>query len=530
MDEWVEAQLLPTNQRDAYYESALIDYLVTNLDWSDVTSLIDIKKVVEMNLKKISTITVSGVASGALDRLTRKLFLYLHTKRVEVDSTLDKLLKSIQKGLKITTPLVEQVYEDGASNLVITVPDYDKEDEDTAKVLVLLIGFCCTIHQTDVNNLKINVDSKLGSGKLTISSTYRKLVSDLTVSAKHPSGLYAGERYTFKSSFTGTVVDMIAAMRLLNHKQEFIRKRKFPNKSNKTPTSFNDLQETFNASTGLKGTGEQSFVQKFIKASLSSAVKKHNKGFPGGWIHSSRTSNNVKGDSALLNVLGWTEKCPSNLKMLEVLFNTVDPVEDPKSKEKFRIVNLTQDKRNMLHQEFRTAVCLTLPRIDTSKPDNHESDMKIDPLSVKDLTICNNFVKSRRDCVVDALNESYALRVSLKNPKSKTKEVHYKIFRDRLLGSSANVPLIDAKGKLFNNFSSLPPKTQKFLRDKFRYPIKRTSEETTEEMAVDSNVEETGDAGASAPPLKRRKKITRGQAKEAVRKSGRLAALRKESE
>jgi hypothetical protein len=132
------------------------------------------------------------------------------------------MLKTLQKSLTITTSLVEQFYKDDISSLVITVPDYE-DDEDTCKVLVSLIAFAGKIHGCRVENIKILKDFKLGSGKLSISGSNKKLMQDIQASAQNPSGLYAGERYKFQSGFQGNLVDMIAAMRLLNLKSEFIR-------------------------------------------------------------------------------------------------------------------------------------------------------------------------------------------------------------------------------------------------------------------------------------------------------------------
>jgi hypothetical protein len=500
-----------------------MDIIISNGDLSNVNSLQDCKLLTTVALKEAVEITSAGVANGALDRVTRKIWLWHHTKSVEVDTNLDKMLKTLQKSLTITTSLVEQFYKDDISSLVITVPDYE-DDEDTCKVLVSLIAFAGKIHGCRVENIKILKDFKLGSGKLSISGSNKKLMQDIQASAQNPSGLYAGERYKFQSGFQGNLVDMIAAMRLLNLKSEFIRRRKFAKDSGKTPVSFNTLQESFNTTSGLKSGSDQPYVTRFIKAALSSCIKSHNKNFPGGWIHSARVNNNVKSDFALLNILGWTEKVPSNHKMLEVIFNSVDPIDDSE-KPKLKIVNITGDKRNFTHQEFRTAVALTLPRLDTSSPQFNEDQMKLDPLSVKSLTICNNFVKDRRDVLVDSLNESYALRVSLKNPKSKTREVHYKISRERTLGLSANVPLIDSKGVRYTTFKDVPIRTQKFLREKFRYPVKRTSETETQQMEVEQTEQPAADSQPGVPSAKKQK-LTRGQARATTRKSGRLASLR----
>jgi len=486
-----------------------------------VASLQDCKLVVSTLLGRIVTITTAGIANGAVDRVTRKLWLYLNTNSIESNKELDKMLKSFQKTLTFQTSLVEQFYKDGESNLVITFPDFEDE-EDSLKVAVLLVTFAGKLHGSSVNNIKINKDPKLGTGKLSISGTYKKLIADLQASASNPSGLYAGDRFKFSSGFTGNLVDMIAAMRLLNLKSEFIRKRKFSKESGRSPVSFNALQESFNTATGMKSGSDQPFISRYVKAVLNSCIKSHNKNFPGGWVHSSRVNNSVKSDFALLNVLGWTEKTPSHHKMLEVLFNTVDPVDE--SNKKFKLVNITSDKRNFSHQEFRTAVALTLPRIDTTSPSKHEEDVKYDPLSVRSLTICNNFVCDKRDQLVDSLNESYALKVSLKNPKSKTKEVHYKISRERMLNSSVNIPLKDSKGKVYSSFKELPQGTQKFLREKFRYPVKRRNDSDSQQMEVETqnvpaSVEHAGEAS------QKRRKLTRGQARDAIRKSGRLASL-----
>jgi len=475
-------------------------------------------------------ITSAGVASGAIDRITKKLFLFIQNKE-SGNSELEKLLKTLQKSLRLSTSIIEQFYNAGESILVITVPEYNDEDEDTRKCLALLVGAALVLHQTKIENVRLVKDNSLGLGKVTITKSLSKLVADLSASAQNSTGLFAGDVYKFSSGVEFNLVEMVAAMRLLNHKQEFIRKRKFSKDSGKSSVSYNMLLETFNTSTGLKGSGEQSYAIRFIKAMMASCVKAHNKGFPGGWIHASRNRNKVKSDFALLNSLGWTEKCPSNHKMLEVLFNTVDlhDKKDPSSKD--RIVNITQDKRKFLFQEFRTAVALTLPRIDTSKPAEHSADMKRDPLSVRSLQICNNFCTAKRDLLVDSLNEAYVLRVSQKNPKSKTKEIHYKIFRDKMLNSSSNIPLIDAKGKSFDKFSNLPQKTQSFLREQFRYPVKPAVPATSVANApgivpeVEMNVGGEQPQTQSVPP-KRTRTMTRGQAKEAVRKSGRLAQLR----
>jgi hypothetical protein len=449
-----------------------------------------------------------------------KIFLFKNSEKLSKDSKIGKLLKIADKTLTLKNPLITQTYIDGCSNLTLTMSNFDESDEATLKVVAHLVSFACALHATKPERVIINKDRNYGEGKLTISSSLNKLIDTLISSAQHPQGLFVGDQYNFSSGFKGTLVSILAAMRLLNRKSEFLRRRKFSD-SSKSPTSYNVLQETFNSMSSLKRDNSLDFVINFTKAVLASSVKPYNDGFPGGWIHSSRAINGVKSDFALANILGWTEKVPSHHKMMEVLFNTVDPPSDTTGLKKDTVVNLTQDKRNFTHREFRTALALTLPRIRLSQ--GNCDDMLLDPFSVRSLKICNNFCSGKREILVDRLNESYGLRVSLKNPKSKTREVHYKNSRDRLLNASSNMPLIDGDGKEWQ-FSALPKKVQKFFRDKFRYPEDRKRDRTVDDTTDPDNAD-VGMTDATQPPGKRRK-VTRGVANETVRKSGRLAALK----
>jgi hypothetical protein len=397
-------------QRDARFESALIDILVSKTEISTVNSIQDCTLFVKNHLKDVIEITAAGVASGAIDRLVRKVWIYQCTKSIEVDTQLDKLLKGLQKNLKITNPLIEQVYVGHDSWLLLTLPDVDIENEDSAKVLTLLVSMACALHATDITKVKFQKDSSYGTGNLTISNTMKKLVNDIVASAKNPIGIFPGEIKLFKSGFKGTICDMLAAMRLLNINQEFLRRTKFTKESQKVPVSFFELQESFNAYSFIKDHGD-SYVKKFIKATFSSCIKQHNKGFPSGWIHSVRSQNGVKSDMTTLNVLGWTEMVPSNYKFNEVIYTTVDSVKqitDGKETSIKKLVNLTQDKRRFLHQEFRTAVALTMPQLDsTASQDAWEVDLKRDPLKIRSLLIPKNFAGGKRETLVDALNQSF---------------------------------------------------------------------------------------------------------------------------
>jgi hypothetical protein len=521
-EEWIESKLLPTATRNAYFEDILLDSLLSKVGETQLKTIADAKIFTTTTLEKWVKIDIAATVSGAIDRLAMRVFIFNNTKRLEKDSKLGKLLKIADRSLTIKNPIVSQAYERTKSTLVLTFPEFDESDEATAKAVSHLIALACALHSTKPENVSILRDRTYGSGKVTISSTMNKLIDAFISSAHHPQGLYLGEVFNYPTGFKGNLVTLLAAMRLLNIKGEFVRKRKFAKDSGKSPVSFNSLQETFNTLSGLKTDNSMAYTVNCVKAILSSSVKAHNKGFPGGWINSSRSINLVKSDFALINLLGWTEKVPSHHKLVEVIFNTVDTPNEETGADKHKLVNITQDKRHFSHREFRTAVALTLPRI-VFKNRKPEADVKLDPFSVRDLAICNNFCRDRRDLLVDRLNESYGFRVSLKNPKSKTREIHYKMSRDRLLAESANIPLINAEGEVFDTFSDLPKAIQKYLRDTFRYPVKRGRDEAShagDEASMEVDAE--GANTVSQPPQKK-KRVTRGQSAAATRKSGRLA-------
>jgi len=101
--------------------------------------------------------------------------------------------------------------------------------------------------------------------------------------------------------------------------------------------------------------------------------------------------------------------------------------------------------------------------------------------------------------------------------------------RDRLLSESANIPLINAEGKVFDTFSDLPKPVQKFFRDTFRYPIKRTLEQTTHQDESALMELDTEGVPININPPEKKAKVTRGKAAAATRSSGRLATKKKDT-
>lgn len=507
-------------------EDVLLDCLIAEDSSENIESQEDSRLFTESKLRVWVQVTDSMIASGVIPRLALKLLLWAKGSRVGEETQLGKLIRSFKKKANFNTPIVNLMqFDANEPELSLIIPVLDNKDEGSIKNLSLLIRFCAVLHGVRAESISILEEEKMGK-ELNIPKTVMKLVEGLTASALDPLGNYPGEDIKFGTGFHGTLPCLLATMRLLTNKQEFLRKRKLG--EGKSATTFFELQQSFNVHAGWKTDENNGYGVRFVKSCIQSCLKANNRRFPGSWIHSTRKINGVKSDFALINKLGWTEFCPSHHKALEVLFNTVDEdkevVGEVTKVTGRQLINITQDKRNFIHQEFRTALALCLPRIDTSSKVSLDDQLKIDPLSVKSLDTIKNFKEPSRMDLVDRLNESYALRVSLKNPKSKTREVHYKISRDRLLASSANIALIDGKGVKFDKLDNVPKHVIAYMRRKFHYPEKRTLGEgadvlTSVHMIVDGAA---GDAEPSSSPRKRRK-MTKGEASAAVRRSGRLA-------
>jgi hypothetical protein len=361
-----------------------------------------------------------------------------------------------------------------------------------------------------------------------MSASLIKFVEKLLSSAKNPYGHFDGPDVTFapESTFKCTPPSLLAAMRFLSAKYELLRKISFSKDSkSKAITSFK-LQEQFNTIAGVKGSVIKSFAVKLFKAILSSSTKLSNRGFPGGYIHSMRARNGVKTDSAVLTLLGWTPKIPSQARLLEVIFNPVDDsfgVVDGRQKVISRsMANLTKAGRNTSYQEFRTAVAFSVPKLSVSSSEPLDDQLKREPLAVWDKKVISNFVEPKRLVSTNLLQQSYALKVSVTNPKSKTGLVHYEIARNRFLHSTSDLNLVDADGNVYKTFSELPKVFQEYLRKKYRYPTKSGSERRPDDvqesqMAVDSQ----GDSSAQPPPVKK-KRLSRADATRLRKEEGEL--------
>jgi hypothetical protein len=527
---WEESMLLPASIRNSFFEDILLDHCISCKDSETVASLDDGKRFVTTAISGQVIMDEDIAIMSTVSRLAIKLVYYNSSKKVPDDTRVAALLRETKK-LKIQgAPLIQLVHpSEGKKTLVVTVPMYEFTDETTAKSCAAVFNFCLSIHGLGKDNLLVVTDKDLGEGKLALSKTLLNFMNSMTSSATIPLGYFAGEDVKFPTGYVGNLPCMLASMRLLNSKRDYLRKRtRLP--TGVSPVAFYNLQEMFNSVSGLKSEEQKGWPLEITKAALNSCIALNNTGFPGGWVYQNRSKNHVKTDMALVQLLGWIPKSPSKEKLLEVLFNTVDEEstvgEDGKRRvTKRTIVNISKDKRPMSLPEFRTGVSLLLPYINPASSETVREQIHVDTLSVKSRQTLDSFMDNAMVEAVNILNDAYALRVSCKNPKSKTTPVHYQSARQRLLGESSKLPFVDMTGAKYESLFKIPEKTLKEFLQVFPYKVKPRKDlvETSTAQALDDPmVGSSTEAPTDSAPAKRQK-MTKGQSKETLRRSGRLA-------
>jgi hypothetical protein len=224
--------------------------------------------------------------------------------------------------------------------------------------------------------------------------------------------------------------------------------------------------------------------------------------------------------------MGWTSRVPSQNRIEDIIFNRVVgefPTKD--SKGSLKIQNIKKDKLESSLPEFRTLILLSLRKMDTSKPTSFEKALSTAPMEWKNSKVVDRFAEPKIIPRVDLVQQSYAFKSSLMDPKSKTTLVHYSNARNRLIASTANEPLIDSEGKTFESPFELPEPVLEQFRKRFSYPAKKRKAEDSPMQDVSSSVQvtpiESLGIGASqrlAPPVRPPKPLTRSRETKKVKK------------
>jgi hypothetical protein len=108
---------------------------------------------------------------------------------------------------------------------------------------------------------------------------------------------------------------------------------------------------------------------------------------------------------------------------------------------------------------------------------------------------------------VDALNYAYAVKVSLKDKKSKSKPSHFQEARNRLINSTANKPFVDALGNKYPRFQDTPDQIRSYLEKKFHSKKNEAKRPAEDSMQVDTapaeGVQETPPEAPPSPSVKK---------------------------
>jgi hypothetical protein len=496
----------------------MFDQLLS-IETEQFNSTVDTELFVSTKLKEWFTFDNNVIFDTLKHRLTVKISMYKHSKEVPEGSKLGKLVHVLKRSNIEETLLVIYSKQENIGKLSIRVPNIDQEDENSLKILSSILELACLLHGVSSSNLTLYLDEKLDRSPLTISGSLEKAVEKLKATAKNPYGHWDGPDVVFgrESDFKCTPPGLLAAMRLLATKDTLLRKISYKDGLKKPLTGFK-LQEMFNTIFGLKNEKGNSFVIRLIKAILASMVKPYNKGFPGGFIHSNRARNGVKSDMAVLTLMGWVPKIPSQNRLEDILFNTVDSELDKDGKVKNRtLVNLSKKNRNMSFQEFRSAVSFSLRKINAIN--FNEKELQKDPLDIISEGVIKNFQENQVITSVNLMQQSYALKVSIANPKSKTSLVHYENARNHFLASTKHIKLIDNRQVEYDKFSELPDNLQSYFRKRFRYPVKRREPDDPMEDIINVTPTTQVVLEGVATAANKKRKVTKGQA----------ATLRKEN-
>jgi hypothetical protein len=468
-----------------------LDLILSPIDQGSIGSLVDAKLLVNSQIWQWIEKTSAVVLTGLVERLAAKCYLYSSRTPIPEDAKLAKLINKVKLNKSDTGPIIvlnHKVNEEKETIKLVTlrVPAINIESDDQVLGLSNLINFCATILQVKAENIELCADKTLGDS-LDIPKPIQKLVADLTASARDPRGSFAGPIFQSSSGFKGNLVAILAAVKLLFEKSEFIRKRPARSKGEKVVVdNTTSLLKLFNTQAGLD-VSNKGYCFLFVKTVLAMCVKPLHTNFPGGWMKACKDINGVKSHEGLLVKLGYSLKVADSHKLKNVIFTDAPQIGD--SPNAMRPFNDKED--SLTYIEFRAVVALILPKLDSTSKANFDEQLKVDPLKVRSKHTLDAY-KAKREKCVDALNIANAYKISIDSPrKSKTKPVHYEAARNHVLKLSHDIPLIDARGQEYSTFNDIPESVRKYLRKSYFYPErdrKRSAKdaESADEMETDN--------------------------------------------
>jgi hypothetical protein len=439
-----------------------------------------------------------AIVNGLPGRLTTKLSLLLSGTRLPEDNALAKLLKATVRVRSEKAPIMLLSNVNGVRYLTVRVPRITKDDESSMKNLAVLLKMAMAFLNLPLSQLRVREDPSLGVA-VTPPAQVNKLVGTLTEAAKDARGAFHGEVYSTVTGAKGNLPELIAAMRLLNTKEGYVRKAPptvHTTNSGRTETkrpnvTYQDVWSVVRKKANLE---REAYDASFIGALITLTTSVRSEYFPGGFTYALRNRNSVKSNDGLLNRFGYVAIVPDFGRTKEVLNHAVRPktnVASPSEASSVEMFTITKQTmpRGVGLRDFRAALSLTLPKYDPASTDEMEVQMKQGGLhAVKPQTLK---VFSERADFVNELYRAYATKVSVAAPKSAAKPVHFQIARNTVLNhalvqegkNKGNVlPLIDGAGNTYAAIDDIPKDFLRYVAKTFNYQldVKRKAPENRE--------------------------------------------------
>jgi hypothetical protein len=395
-------------------------------------------------------------------KIAHMLLSYNRGVPVSKETSLDlmKHTSSRPKKLEIELPVL-LVKVNGIRQLVVKIPNIPHESEGSKQNLAHMLEFACKVLAVDLEQVRLIREPLFGT-EIHIPVPISRLYQNMIQSVQSSQGDFSGEPISTNKGFKGNLVEMLAAMKILRSYGGLIRK--LPKiRGDSFATTIEDLREMFNTRSGLSAP-MASYTKSFTTAVLAQLVKFNNDMFPAGWIHSVKVRNSVSSKEGLIPKLGYCFKVPSTQKLKEVIFTSY--VKDQESsKEWLNPFDILKTPEGISYQAFRTAIVLSLPKIDPQSDKSLKDQLASPPTVRREPVVIDYFEK--KSSIVEALNTAYSIKTAISRKGGKARPLHFLYARNRVLALSANTQFMDASGKIYQKFSDIPLNIREFFQKTF---------------------------------------------------------------
>jgi hypothetical protein len=466
---------------------------------------------VNSQLEKWIIMTDALHVGGIRARLALKLFSYMKSESISIDSNLAKALKrSLSIKISDEAPLcfiTNTTRGDKTLREVVfrvpLIPEGPKQ-KGYQDNLDAVLTWAAKMLQVNEGGVRIAPDPSLGS-TVTLSAHFASLFLAMRQAADSETGSFVGPETTFESGYKASLPAMLAGVFLIRKYDSQVRKVQKVLSGDKIPkaTTQQMLSEKINSIFEFKRIeGVEAWAIKFTKTVLNMVIRASNDHFPGKYIHSAKVLNNQKETSALLFSMGYTTVVPHGFKVMKTLLSDVF-----KKGDKQVIAQLSKENYpdGTPLPVVRTAATLLSPLLNGNPSKKMEDLILANPLLVNSKEILN-YYKSISP-IVDCLNKAYLfLRESTKKSSKVTPRMFGEL-RGRLIGLTANKPLLTGDSLHVDSVWGLPETIRNFLFTKFFFQwkkeLKRKAEEPTSAVSTVTTVETSkeGDTATADIPM-----------------------------